>query len=243
MKYLGETFDIHTGGIDHIPVHHNNEIAQSECATGEPYAHYWMHNAFVNVQDGKMSKSLGNFVRLATLEKQKIHPLSYRYWLLTAHYRSPVMFSEEAVLAAQTALESIVRKVAAINNKKSSAKKNTALAVRAKLREQIENDLNTPATIALLHATLDEILTGKIHPEILEDFEETLGLPLRTLAKYMITVPQHIRAISKERDAHRNNREWEKSDMLRKELENQGYLVEDTSLGTQIYRPLSSLIS
>jgi len=103
MKYLGETFDIHTGGIDHIPVHHTNEIAQSEGATGKKFVKVWMHSGFVNIEGGKMAKSSGDFLRLEILEEKGILPLAYRYWLLTSHYRKTINFTWEAVLASQTA--------------------------------------------------------------------------------------------------------------------------------------------
>ena len=104
MKVLGETIDIHTGGNDLIFPHHTNEIAQSESATGKTFAHYWMHGAFMNVEEEKMAKSKGNFIKLESLHDQMISPIAYRYWLLTAHYRSPVNFTYAAVQAAQSAL-------------------------------------------------------------------------------------------------------------------------------------------
>lgn len=252
MEYLGQTFDIHTGGIDHIPVHHNNEIAQSECATGQPYAHYWMHNAFVNIEHAKMSKSAGNFVRLATLEEHKIHPLAYRYWLLTAHYRSPVTFTFEAVSAAQNALESLVHKVVlALPRKKffgslytstSKTPKNSVENVRSVLRNHIENDLDTPGAIALLHKTLDEILAGTVHFAVLKDFDDVLGLNLLGLARDITKSPRDVRKIAKEREVFRKSNQWEQADALRKELENRGFFVKDTPTGPQILRSLATLI-
>ncbi|MEK7390527.1 MAG: cysteine--tRNA ligase [Patescibacteria group bacterium] len=252
MKYLGETFDIHTGGVDHVPVHHNNEIAQSESATGKPYVHFWLHNEFVNIPDGKMSKSKENFIRLATLEENKIHPLAYRYWLLTAHYRSPILFSFEAVRAAQNALESLVRKIGSVEKAGSGAKNDGNAKIKDKdiskitqikknLTVAIENDLDTPACIALLHKTADEIASGDIGPEIICDFDAVLGLRLNDLARYTGDIPEKIKNLSREREIFRLSNEWEKADAIRRETENMGYYIDDTQEGPRIHRPLSTL--
>ena len=138
-KYLGQPFDIHTGAIDLIPVHHNNEIAQSEAAYGKPLADYWMHNEFLIVGGDKMSKSKGNFLTLKTLEDELISPLSYRYWLLTAHYRSPINFTYEAVRGAQSAL---IRLMAIIGGYPSGG---SAIAdYRTKFQTYINDDLDLP---------------------------------------------------------------------------------------------------
>lgn len=245
IKYLGETFDIHTGGVDHVPVHHNNEIAQSESATGKPYVHFWLHNEFVNITDGKMSKSKKNFIRLATLEENKIHPLAYRYWLLTAHYRSPVLFSFEAVHAAQNALESLTRKIGSDKDGGNHKRKETnglrANTLKKSLTEHIGNDLDTPACIALLHKTADEIASGDINPEIIGDFDAVLGLRLGDLARYTSDIPEKIKNLSREREIFRLSNEWEKADAIRSEMENAGYYIDDTPEGPKVHRPLSTL--
>ncbi len=242
MKYLGQTLDIHTGGIDHIPVHHNNEIAQSESATGKLFSRFWLHGAFVNVDSGKMAKSEGNFIRLATLEEHKIHPLAYRYWLLTAHYRSPVMFSYEAVKASQTALESLVRKVA-------TAKKNKSFfgdlfanpkEVKNKLLEIIDNDLDTPNAIAYLHKTIDEIIAGKINAKAIIYFDELLGLHLTDLADYITNIPENIKKLSREREKARTSNNWTEADRIRKEIENCGFILEDNVSGPKIFKSIVS---
>ncbi len=269
MKYLGETFDIHTGGIDHIPVHHNNEIAQSESATEKPYVHYWLHNAFITIANTntekdaavaaaseKMSKSADNFTRLTTLEDQHIHPLSYRYWLLTAHYRSPLLFSIEAVLAAQNALDSIVHKLSSssiveknVNDTESISSKNDTTGkkneIKKSLTKYIENDLDTASCIALLHRTTDEIAAGIFSPEvaagIIADFDAVLGLNLVKLVAYSTDVQENIKNISKERDEFRKKNNWAESDRIRKEIEEMGFIVEDTSTSTTIRRPIWNL--
>jgi len=240
MKYLGETFDIHTGGIDHIPVHHNNEIAQSETVTGKPYARYWLHNAFVNVSGEKMAKSQDNFIRLKTLEEEKIHPLSYRYWLLTAHYTSPIIFSLEAVHAAQNALESIVRKISA--GTESGFANDNLTTTQNELVQMIENDFDTPSCIALLHACANKIATQKMSTEIINDFDLILGLKLRDLVHYMMDIPENIKNLSKNREIFRQQNNWAKSDEIRKNLTNEGFHVEDSPNGPKIYRSLTSLL-
>lgn len=269
MKYLGETFDIHTGGIDHIPVHHNNEIAQSESATEKPYVHYWLHNAFITIAStttekdaaatsvsAKMSKSADNFIRLTTLEDQRIHPLAYRYWLLTAHYRSPLLFSIEVVRAAQNALESIVHKLSSAhieeknaNYPKSVSSKNDTAAKKSEiekgLAEYIENDLDTASCIALLHKTADEIAAGVFSTdatsEIIATFDTVLGLNLAKLVAYSTDVQENIKNISKRRDEFRKKNNWTESDRIRKEIEEMGFIVEDTSTNTTIRRPIWNL--
>jgi|CXWK01.1.fsa_nt_gi cysteinyl-tRNA synthetase len=271
MKYLGHTIDIHTGGIDHIPTHHNNEIAQSEAATGKDFAQFWMHNAFVNIAQtdtdsgggSKMSKSKGNFIRLNTLSEHGIHPLAYRYWLLTAHYRSPVTFSFEAVSGAARALESLAFKLATTpkteseQSKKSSRKSyfskilsqvrlqrsdNSLSSVRSDVRSEIariiSNDLDTPGLIALLHKTVDDIVAGTTSPEIIKDFDAILGLRLIELSRYMNSVPEKIKNISNSREEFRKAKNWAEADSARKELENAGYLVDDTPQGPRIYRSM-----
>lgn len=264
MKYLGETLDIHTGGIDHIPVHHNNEIAQSEAATGKLFSHFWLHGAFVNVDSGpasakapsdakameskpagqsKMAKSDGNFIRLTTLEENNIHPLAYRYWLLTAHYRSPVLFSYEAVRASQNALESLVRKVAIAKKKKSFLRSlfTNTTSVKIKLLEIIQNDLDTAQAIAFLHKTIDEIISGKKNLKVIKIFDEVLGLKIMELADYITTVPENIKKLSREREKARASNNWTEADKIRKEIENNGYLLEDSANGPWITKSTISL--
>jgi len=147
MKYLGETFDIHTGGIDHIPVHHNNEIAQSESATGKPYVRYWLHNAFLNIDGHKISKSIGNTLYLRNLVTKGISPLAYRYWLLTGHYRTMLNFTEESVLGAQTALVKLINHF--IEWRQLPLGKEHTEYVK-KFEDFINDDLDTPKALALL---------------------------------------------------------------------------------------------
>ncbi len=174
-KYLGNTFDIHTGGIDLASIHHNNEIAQSENACGCVLSHYWLHNEFVNIADEKMAKSEGNQIILKNIEERGFSPLAYRYFLMLAHYRSKVIFSWEALEAANNAFEKLKRFVGPI-----PAPGNVDLAYKAKFMEKMENDLNTPQAIAILWTLVkDKEVTPEDKLATILEFDKVLGLGLK----------------------------------------------------------------
>lgn len=173
-KLLGQPFDIHTGGMDHIPVHHNNEIAQSEAAYGAKLANYWLHNEFLKVNDTKLAKSEGTGITLAEVAKAGFSPLAYRYFLLMAHYRSPINFTWEALTAAQNAFEKL---------KKAAEKLEEGGIVdvdyKKKFTEKMENDLNTPQALAVVWTMLkDKDLPPSVRLATLKDFDRVLGLGL-----------------------------------------------------------------
>lgn len=173
-KYLGETFDIHTGGIDLAPIHHNNEIAQSENACGHELAHYWLHNEFVNVPEGKMAKSEGTGITLGDIVKGGFDPLSYRYFLLMAHYRTPVTFSWEALTAADNAYKKLKKFMERLDEGGT-----VDLAYKAQFTEKIENDLNTPQALAILWTLVkDKDVPNNSKRATLIEFDKVLGLSL-----------------------------------------------------------------
>lgn len=173
-KYLGKTFDIHTGGMDLAPVHHNNEIAQSENACGCEFVRYWLHNEFINVPEGKMSKSEGTGLTLNDIKKAGFNPLAYRYFLLLAHYRTPVTFSWEALTAAQNAFEKL--KKAAQGLEEGGV---VDEAYKKQFAEKLENDLNTPQALAVVWMMLkDKELPPSVRLATLRDFDKVLGLGL-----------------------------------------------------------------
>jgi len=232
MKYLGDTFDIHTGGIDHIPVHHNNEIAQSEVASGKPLAHYWIHGAFLNIKGGKMAKSEGNFITLETLREHGIHPLSYRYWLLTAHYRTQVDFTFEAVLGAQTAFTDIIYTLSNTYEQGQISEPHFR-----QFKEYMSDDLNTPQVIALIHTFLsDSSISLADKKATIFAFDLTLGLNIKKIITEISDIPEEITNLGEERDQKRKERDWSTSDAIREQIESKGYSVEDSTQKTFIRR-------
>jgi len=231
--YLGQPFDIHTGGIDHIPVHHNNEIAQSEAAFGVPLANYWLHNEFMNIKNSKMAKSDGNFLTLGSLEAKHISPLAYRYWLLTAHYRSPVNFTFSAVESAQTAL---IRLLATVSEYPLGGK--IDLMYQEKFKSFINDDLDTSRAIALVW---DLFKDSKIDPAdkraTVIDFDRVLGLNIASLPHSKgfdsdetapSNIPIEITVLAETREEARKAKEWVKADAIRKEIQDRGFDVIDT---------------
>ncbi|MEI6397041.1 MAG: cysteine--tRNA ligase [Candidatus Taylorbacteria bacterium] len=227
-KYLGQPFDVHTGGIDHIPVHHNNEIAQSEAAHGKPLANYWMHNGFINVDSKKMSKSAGGFATMDLLKKEGVSPIAYRYWLLTAHYRSPANFTYEAVRGAESALS---RLVATLRDYPSGGK--IIAEYKEKFTAFINDDLDTPKAIALIWDLLKDS-TSKISPAdklaTILDFDKVLGLRLADEKKPTV-VPTEIVALAEAREKARLAKDWKKADTLRGQIEAAGFDILDNKAG------------
>lgn len=236
-EYLGKTFDIHTGGIDHIPIHHTNEIAQAEAANGKSYARYWMHNEFITVDGTKISKSLGNTITLRQLIDRGIHPLSYRYWLLTGHYRSPMNFTWDSVAAAQTARERALRVFADLSQGGS-----IDAMYRERFAKALYDDLNTAEALAVMWEVIkDEKLAPGVKRATLLDFDRVLGIGFSSRAEAskvpVSTVPEEVRTLVTEREAARKAGDWGRADALRVEIEKSGYLVEDTTKGPILKGP------
>lgn len=228
MKFLGETFDIHTGGEDHVPLHHTNERAQSESATGKPFANYWLHNAFITNTGNKMAKSEGNFFTLTDLKKEKILPEGFRYWLLTAHYRSQLDFNIDAILSAQNALLKLVNFV-----KENGGEVNKDY--KEKFLEKINDDLDTPSAIALIWTMLkDTSLTESDKSSTLLDFDNVLGLGLLDLKKVMEVVPEEAKTLLEARKMARDEGNFAESDRLRDELKQLNFEVKDTPDGQEL---------
>lgn len=227
-KILETPFDIHTGGIDHIPVHHTNEIAQSECASGHEYVHYWMHVNFLNIKDGKMAKSGENFIRLQTLIDHGISPLSYRYWLLTSHYRSAVDFSFEAVEAAQVALTRLYDTYLSFGT--TSGEIN--ISVIEKSKESINDDLNTAQVIAQVWEYIKSTDSNENKKATLDELDKVLGLQFNAQKKEAI--PEKIITLAEARLIARSKKDWAESDRLRAEIEAKGFNIKDKESGYEI---------
>lgn len=222
-KLLGSPFDIHTGGIDHIPVHHTNEIAQSECAHGHEYVRYWMHVNFLNIKDGKMAKSGDNFIRLQTITDRGISPLTYRYWLLTSHYRSAIDFSLEAIQAAETALNRLYTVYLSLGG--TSGEINTL--VIEKCKESVCDDLNTAQVIAHMWEYLKSADSNENKKATLDELDKILGLQFTTQKKEEI--PEDVKTLAEARLLARQNKNWTESDRLRDEIEAKGFSIKDTN--------------
>lgn len=229
MKYLGEHFDIHTGGIDHIPVHHTNEIAQSEAATGKPLANYWLHNNFVVIEGQKMSKSLGNIITLNDVIERGYTPLSYRYFLLTAHYRTLINFTWEALRGAQTALDKLYDHILGYGDEKGVVDE----TYRTKFNTYINDDLDTPKALALIWELVkDKNISEQSKKATLLDFDKVLGLGFDSVRQE--EVPEDILALVEEREKARKEKNWKKSDKLRDEIYRRGFEVLDTGKGSKV---------
>jgi len=226
MKYLGNHFDIHTGGEDHIPVHHTNEIAQSEAATGEKFVNYWLHGAFLTFKGEKVSKSKGGLYTISELEGKGFRPLAYRYMCLTAHYRSPLDFSLENLEGAQN---SYLRLKNIVADTKDDKKINEDYLKW--FEAAINDDLDMPKALSILwNLVRDKQAHGKI--KTIKEMDKILGLDL--LLKEKVTVPTEIKNLAKERQKARKEKDFKKADQLRKEIESNGYAVEDTPAGPKI---------
>ncbi|MBA3789039.1 cysteine--tRNA ligase [Patescibacteria group bacterium] len=232
---LGNEIDVHTGGIDHIPIHHNNEIAQSESVLGKPFVRYWMHGAFLTIEGVKISKSLKNGLYVSDFSVRGIHPLAFRYFLLQAHYRSPLSFSWEALEASAEALTRLWRLSATI----LLASKGMSVPTEAQERiiTLLHDDLGTPQALAYLWEILrDEDITAKEKRAVIEAAEPILGLSLLHIpeAARLFTsseLPDAIQSLVKDREKARVAGEFEKADTLREKLRNRGYHVEDRPEG------------
>ena len=230
IKILGEQIDIHTGGIEHIGVHHNNEIAQSEAATGtSPFSKFWLHREHIKIDDMKISKSEGTAFYMDDLLKHKIHPLSFRYWLLTSHYKTPANFTWEGVLGAQNAYEKRLSSFKELPEESGNDGE-----IVSGFEEAISDDLNTPKVMALLQDAKSKYAISKI--------DSVLGLKIETLSKEIFeNIPDEILELKKERDDARSRKDWQRSDELRVEIEKEGYILEDKIESGTIRRVLASI--
>jgi len=230
MKYLGDTLDIHTGGIDHIPVHHTNEIAQSESVTGKSLANYWLHNEFLIVSDGKMAKSKGNFITLSALEEKDIEPIVYRFYALSAHYRSKLNFSWDSLENINQSWKKFKKKF--IDLGEQTGQVNAELL--EKFTVDINNDMATPQALAIAWEVFKTSVSDADKRATLIKFDEIFGLGLAKLKSEQTDIPEEVAKLVQEREEVRKNKKWEKSDELRDKILELGWLVEDDSLGTKL---------
>jgi cysteinyl-tRNA synthetase len=227
MKYLGETIDIHTGGIDHIPIHHENEIAQSEAATGKLFVKYWFHNNFLTVDNQKMSKSLGNFYTIEDFKKNKINPISLRLLFLQSHYRQPLNFTWKSAQASQEAFNKLKEIVIKLKSQKSLniPISPEAVSYQKQFSDALSNDLQTPQAVAVMWEMLKSDLAPQEKLDLLFDFDKVFGLKLDEVNEEKI--PDEIIKLAEKRLQARKAGDFKKSDELRIQIENLGYKIED----------------
>ncbi len=225
IKILGENIAIHTGGVEHIPVHHNNEIAQSEAATGRaPFAKYWLHRAHLQIEGEKIAKSTGNTVYLEDIVKKGISPLAFRYLLLQSHYRTPTNFTWEALEGANNAYVKLRRHISTMPDGGEVNKDYKELFIKA-----IENDLNTPTAVAVIWTLLsDTLIPLQNSKATILDFDKILGLKL----DQSTPTPQLIVDLFAKYKLARSNKEFDISDKLREEIKQNGYEVMDNVDGS-----------
>ena len=241
---LGEQIDIHTGGPEHIAVHHNNEIAQSEAATGKrPFARFWLHRAWIQFESGKMAKSEGNVVYLSDVIARGFDPLVYRYWLLTAHYRTPANFTWKALEGARNALQNLLKR----KKELGSGSGTTPVKYRKRFHERVNDDLDTPGALAVMWEMLkDATLKSEDVRAGLLDMDMVFGLGLGEEREFtgitvaeevpLFDLPSDVRALMEEREKARVTKNWQKADTLRAQIESAGFTVKDSDSSTRIFK-------
>lgn len=237
LSEIGDRLDIHSGGVDHIKVHHTNEIAQVEPVVGHKWVNYWVHMEFLNDVSGKMSKSNGEFLTLSLLKEKGYSALVYRYFLLLASYRTQLTFSYELLDGAKKSYENIVKKVADII--KSSTKDYDKFVFeewKTKILETLNNDLNTAGSIVILQDILKSDMDANTKLKLIEFFDEILGLKFIDSAKSLLNVniPDNIKKLAKLRWSAKQNKDYAKADELKQQIINHGFQVEDKKDGFDI---------
>jgi cysteinyl-tRNA synthetase len=225
-KLLGETLDIHMGGIEHIPVHHTNEIAQSESATGKTLAHYWLHNEHLMVNGGKMSKSEGTAFSLAEVKEKGFNPLALRYFFLQAHYRSKQNFTWEALQAAATGYDRLLKNVALLGTKIGKINSD----FKKIFTEKINDDFGAPQALAILQEVVKSNLKDEDKLATILEFDKVLGLNLGKIPEdrpRTLEIPAEVQKIMDEREIARKNKDWAKADELRAKIIELGFEVKD----------------
>ena len=241
--YLGSQFDIHTGGKEHIPVHHTNEIAQGYGAFGRQTANFWLHNDWLTVRGEKMSKSLGNIYTVQDLVAKGYHPLAFRYLILNSHYRSGLDFTWEALGGAQKAYFRLLEFVRCWQEEKGKITKEDKFKIQ-KLNQRfvacLEDDLNNPEALALVWELVKADLPPAAKLKLIFSWDKVLGLNLRKVSSIryqVLSVPEEIKLLVKEREKLRQEEKWAAADKIRQKIEKMGWRVEDTPHGPRILPP------
>jgi cysteinyl-tRNA synthetase len=238
MKYLGEQFDIHCGGVDHIPVHHTNEIAQSEAATGKKWVNYWLHGEFLLTGREKMARSAGGFLTLSTLTDRGYDPLDYRYYCLLAHYRTQLAFSLEGLDSARAARQGLVSRVAQLKKETGSlppSMEGKAVDYLQAFEAHAAEDLNIPKCLADLWTLLrDSSVEPAPKLEAILAMDRILDLGLSAAQEKQVHLDEETRGLIKEREQARKKRDWKRADEIRAFLQSKGIILEDEAQGTKV---------
>jgi len=240
MQYLGETFDMHTGGVDNIFPHHENEIAQSEGATGKKFVNYWLHSEHLQVDGRKMAKSLGNFYTLRDVIARGYDPLAFRYLVLGAHYKSKLNFTWHAMDSAKATLDNLYEFMGRLDRETPTGLGDAVNRAKQAFVEAMDDDLNTPVALAAIFGLVKEVnVHGKGGREVFEamvDFDRVLGLKLRStfIEKLTVEAPVEVTVLVEERERARKAKDWGASDRIRNEVLTMGYVIEDTPQGARI---------
>lgn len=241
LHYLGDNIDIHCGGVDHVPVHHTNEIAQTESYTGKKWVNYWSHMEHLIDQTGKMSKSKGEFLTIALLESKGYNPLVYRFYTLNSHYRRQLVFSYESLDMAKIAYEKLKRKTLTISeNADIKSPLTTAMNVyRETFKACLADDYNISNAITVLHDCIKSIdLNDREKTKLIEEMDQVLSLDLLKLEALSIEADEKaiIEALIEERSLAKMNKDYAKADQVRQQIDALGYVIEDTKDGTRFKR-------
>ena len=228
-KFLGQPFDIHTGGVDHLFPHHPNEIAQSEAANDKPLSNYWLHGEHLLVSEGRMGKSEGNFITLQTVVDKGFNPLAFRYLILTTHYRSKLNFSWESLQGAQNALNNLYAELSTYDPAAKGAPQ-----FEQTFLDSINNDLDTPQAVAVMHDLLKSETPSADKLASLFKFDQVLGLKIKDVWEAAKVIPDTVRKLVDEREVARKAKDFARSDELRRAIESNGYILEDTIDGFKI---------
>ena len=239
QKYLGDVFDIHTGGIDLIPTHHENEIAQSKGCCGKIPAHYWMHGEFLLINGGKMSKSLGNAYLLEDIVNKGYDPLVYKLFCYSIQYRKKLNFTWEGMDAAAVALERLKEGFLKHLSGKEEVKQRILEEYEQKFHEAINDDLNMPVAMSVVWDIVKNPIKSKAFAELLLKFDHVMGLNLDKVEDSVKEekedeLPEEVKDILQQRKQAREEKQWEQSDILRDKIKEMGYLVKDTKNGQEI---------
>ncbi len=238
MKYLGPSFDIHCGGIDHIPVHHTNEIAQSEAATGKKWVKYWVHGEFLLNETGKMSKSKGEFLTLPLLEEKGYDALDYRFFCLGGHYRSQLVFSWSSMDGAKNGRRSLMRHIKSLRSEDENL--NVELSKKGhqyldEFNKHVRNDLNTPRALAVVWTFLqDKELSNDEKLTLIGEVDKIFALDLLKDQSENLEIDQEVLDLVEQRRVAKQQKNYPLADKLRDIVENKGYQLKDTPSGTEV---------